>query len=145
MTRIFLLTVSNQYNGYNLILRRMALKFHVCQAQRRQRKIKNILFHTATATQTSNQTNATRTTKTATSTWVLRQPKFWSIHIQISTNFKKFVLNQFCKFHPSPICTFRRCRKTCTWLDEQFRTFHPSLHESVTNVLQFYNIPNRKW
>ena len=64
----------------------------------------------------------------------LRQRKFWSIHIQILTNFKKFIFKQFRTFHPSPICTFHRSRKTCTWLDEQFRTFHPSLHESVTQI-----------
>ena len=53
----------------------------------------------------------------------------------ISTNFKKFIFNQFRTFHPSPICAFHQSRKTCTWLDEQFRTFHPSLHESVTLYL----------
>ena len=63
----------------------------------------------------------------------LRQHKFWSIHIQILNNFKKIIFKQFCTFHPSPICTFHRSQKTCTWLDEQFRTFHPSLHESVTS------------
>ena len=61
----------------------------------------------------------------------LRQRKFWSIHIQILTNFKKIIFKQFRTFHPSPICTFHRSRKTCTWLDKQFRTFHPSLHESA--------------
>ena len=35
-------------------------------------------------------------------------------------------------FHSSLICRFHQSRKTCRWLDEQFRTFHPSLHESVT-------------
>ena len=94
--------------------------------------------------QTANQTNTTQTTKTTTSMCVspltqslllqLRQRKFWSIHIQISTNFKKFIFNQFRTFHASPICAFHRSRKICTWLDEQFRTFHPSLHESVTRV-----------
>ena len=34
----------------------------------------------------------------------LRQRNFWSIHIQISTNLKKFVFNQFYTFHPPPIC-----------------------------------------
>ena len=63
----------------------------------------------------------------------LRQRKFWSIHIHTSTNFKKFIFNQFRTFHSSPICTFHQSRKTCTWLDEQFCTFHLSLHESVTS------------
>ena len=49
--------------------------------------------------------------------------------------------NQFEKIRIQPIlyissttnlCTLHRCGKTYAWLDEQFRTFHPSLHESVT-------------
>ena len=94
--------------------------------------------------QTTNQTNTAQTAKTTASVWVspltqslllqLRQRKFWSIHIQISTSFKKFIFNQFRTFHASPISAFHRSRKTCTWLDEQFRTFHPSLHEPVTRV-----------
>ena len=66
----------------------------------------------------------------------LRKRKFWSTYIQILTNFKKFIFKQFRTFHPSPICTFHRSRKTCTWLDEQFRTFHLSLHESVTKIIR---------
>ena len=61
----------------------------------------------------------------------LRQRKFWSIHIQILTNFKIFIFKQFRTFRPSPICTFHRSRKICTCIDEQFCTFHRSLHESV--------------
>ena len=105
----------------------------------RRRMQPNFMNHTY---QTTNQTNTTQTTKTTTSMWVslltqslllqLRQRKFRSIHIQISTNFKKFIFNQFRTFHASLICAFHRSRKTCTWLDEQFRTFHPSLHESIT-------------
>ena len=75
--------------------------------------------------QTTNQANTTPTTKTTTinvgfttnTKFVLlqlRQRKFWSIHTHISTNFKKFVFNQFRTFHPSPICTFHRSRKICT-------------------------------
>ena len=74
----------------------------------------------------------------------LRQRNFWSIHIQISTNLKKFVFNQFHTFHPPPICTLHRCRKTCAWLDEQFRTFHPSLHESVTVFDTNSSLPKAK-
>ena len=127
---------------------------HVYQAQRRQRKIKDNLFHTATATYTAqfyesyiannnpnkhnpnnqnNDINAGFTTNTKFLLLQLRQRKFWSINIHISTNFKKLIFNQFRTFHPSPICTFHQSRKTCTWFDEQFRTFHPSLHESVTS------------
>ena len=85
----------------------------------------------------NNQTNDINVGFTTTTKFVLlqlRQHKFWSIHIQIFTNFKKLIFKQFRTFHPSPICTFHRSRKTCTWLDEQFRTFHPSLHESVAKL-----------
>ena len=82
----------------------------------------------------NNDINVGFTTNTKFVLLQLRQRKFWSIHIQISTNFKKFIFNQFRTFHASPICAFHRSRKICTWLDEQFRTFHPSLHESVTRV-----------
>ena len=102
----------------------------------------NFINHTY---QTKNQTNTTQTTKATTSMWAspltqslllqLRQHKFWSIHIQISINFKKFIFNRFRIFHASPICAFRRSWKTCTWLDEQFRTFHQSLHESITHCV----------
>ena len=50
----------------------------------------------------------------------------------ISTNFKKFIFNQFRTFHPSSICTFHQSWKTCTWFD-------PSLHESVTLYLLTQN------
>ena len=80
----------------------------------------------------NNDINVGFTTNTKFVLLQLRQCKFWSIHTHIATNFKKFKFNQFGTFHPSPICTFHWSRKTCTWLDEQFRTFHPSLHESVT-------------
>ena len=44
-----------------------------------------------------------------------------------SANFVHFIHHEFCIFHRSP--------KFCTWLAEQFPTFHPSLHESVTQIL----------
>ena len=84
----------------------------------------------------NNDINVGFTTNTKFVLLQLRQRKFWSIHIQISTNFKKFTFNQFRTFHASPICTFHHSLKTCTWLDEQFRTFHPSLHESVTDLFE---------
>ena len=80
----------------------------------------------------NNGINVGFTTNTKFVLLQLRQRKFWNIHIQISTNLKKLTFNQFRTFHASPICTFHHSRKTCTWLDEQFRTFHPSLQESVT-------------
>ena len=55
-------------------------------------------------------------------------------HTTICTCLSNFVVNfihsihhQFCALHRSP--------KFCTWLADQFRTFHPSLHESVTPVI----------
>ena len=39
-----------------------------------------------------------------------------------AVNFVHFIHHQFCTLH--------RSQKTCAWLAEQFRTFHPFLHES---------------
>ena len=93
--------------------------------------------------QTKNQTNTTQTTKTTTSMWVSPLTQSLYFYNWDNANFgvfifkfqpilKKFICNQFRTFYPSPIYTFHRSRKTCTWLDEQFRTFHPSLHEFFT-------------
>ena len=111
----------------------------------------HILIHTAATTYTTqfyesyipnnnpnnqnNDINVGFTTNTKFVLLQLRQRKFWGIHTHISTNFKKFIFNQSRTFHPSPICTFHWSRKTCTWLDEQFHTFHPSLYESITSCL----------
>ena len=83
----------------------MAQEIFSIKAQRRQRKIKNILFYTATTTYTTqfyesyipnNQTykhnpnnqnnhiNVGFTTNTKFMLLQLRQCKFWSIHIQTS-------------------------------------------------------------
>ena len=99
-------------------------KCHVYQAQWRQPKIKNILFHTATTTYATqfyesyipnnkpnkhnptnqnNDINVGFTTNTKFVLLQLRQRKLWSIHIHISTSFKKFIFNQFRTFRPSPI------------------------------------------
>ena len=58
----------------------------------------------------------------------LRHRNFRIIHIEISQCIDQFRAFQF---HPSPICTLHRFQKPCTWLDEPFRTFLPSLNESV--------------
>ena len=134
------------------------------QAQRRQPKIKDI--HTAKTTYTTqfyqsyiannkpnkhnpnnqnNDINVGFTTNTKFVLLQLRQRIFWNIHIQILTNFKKFIFKQFRTFHPSPICTFHRPRKTCAWLDEQFRTYHPSLHESVALLNEREFRSNSPW
>ena len=53
MAVIYLLTVSKQYNTYNLILRLMAKGVSCIPSKRRQRKINNILCHTTMATYTT--------------------------------------------------------------------------------------------
>ena len=189
MTRIFLPTLSNQYNAYNLIYNLWQRTFKGQQKQRKQLTIiddKNIFTYSFQPIQRLqpnfkiegirnfiynkhngdkaklrlfslkpqrqriqsnfmnypyqsmshniglykyNQSNDIKvgfTTRTKFMLLQLRQRNFWSIHIQILQ-----LIDQYCSFHPSPICTLHRSRKTCTWLDEQFRTFHPSLHESV--------------
>ena len=54
----------------------------------------------------------------------------------------KFFNKSFRTFHPSPICTLNQSLKTSTWLDEQFGTFHPSLHESVTHPYCLHSHPD---
>ena len=56
----------------------------------------------------NNDTDVGFTTNTKFVLFQLRQRKFWSIHIQILTNFKIFIFKQFRTFHPSLICTFHR-------------------------------------
>ena len=116
----------------------------------RRRIQSNFMNHTY---QTTNQTNTTQTTKTTTSTWVSPITQILCSYNWDNANFgvfifkfqpisKKFIFNQFRKFHPSPICTFHRSWKTCTWLDEQFCTFHSSIHESVTHLQPCARIEN---
>ena len=116
----------------------------------RRRIQSNFMNHTY---QTTNQTNTTQTTKTTTSTWVSPLTQSLCSYNWDNANFgvfifkfqpisKKFIFNQFRKFHPSPICTFHRSWKTCTWLDEQFCTFHSSIHESVTHLQPCARIEN---
>ena len=77
----------------------------------------------------NNSINVGFTTNTKFVLLQLRQRKFWSIHIQISTSFKKFIFNHFRTCHPSPICKLHHSRKTCTWPDEKFCTFiHPYMN-----------------
>ena len=116
MTRIFLLTVSNQYNAYNLILRLkkfMYTKHNGDNAKlrifsfipQRQRIQPNFINHTYNQNEpTNNQNNHINvgfTTNTKFMLLQLWQRKFWSIHIQtsqISTNFVHFIHHQFCTF-----------------------------------------------
>ena len=87
--------------------------------------------------QTTKHKNTTRTPKTTISMWVLLLTQSlcscnWDTRnsgvfifklCSKSTNFVHFIHHQFFALHLSP--------KTCTWLAEQFCTFHPSLPESV--------------
>ena len=93
-----------------------------------QRIQPNFMNHTY---QTTKQTNTTRTTKTITSVWVspltqsyANSEVFIFKFCNKSTNFIHFTHHQLVHFINPP--------KTCTWLDEQFCTFHLSLNESVT-------------
>ena len=101
MTRIFLLTVSNQYNAYNLILRlkkfmytkhngdnaKLRIFSFIPQRQRIQPKFMNDRIKTFIHTkQLNTHTHTTRTTK------------FCSIHIQTPQE-----IGRFRTFHPSQI------------------------------------------
>ena len=120
-------------NGYNLKLRIFSF---IPQRRRIQPNFINDTY------QTTNQTSTTQTTKTATSTWVSPQHKICALTTEtaqiLEYSYSNF--NQFQKIHIQPIsyisCITNLCissiPKTCTCIDEQFRTFHPSLHESVT-------------
>ena len=112
MARIFLLTVSNQYNAYNLILRLYATRnvmytkrngdspklriFSFIPQQRRMQP--NFMNHTY---QTTNQTNTTQTTKTTTSTWVSPLTQFCTLTTEkmqiLEYSYSDF--NQFQKIH----------------------------------------------
>ena len=77
----------------------------------------------------NNDINVGFTTNTKFVLLQLRQRKFWSIHIQISTNFKKFIFNQFRTFHAWPICAFHRSRKPVRVLMNNFVHFiHPYMN-----------------
>ena len=85
----------------------------------------------------------------------LRQREFWGIqnfaikqqhkqlnqitiyatvqHTTICTCLSNFLVN-FVHFIHHQFCTLHRSQKFCTWLADQFRTFHSHLHESVTKL-----------
>ena len=56
------------------------------------------------------------------------------VHESVDVNFVASsvhcIHHQFCTLH-------HRSVKTSAWLAEHFRTFHPSLHESITKVTNF--------
>ena len=89
--------------------------------------------------QTTKQTNLTRTTKTTTSAWVSPLTQSLCSYNGDNTNSGVFIFNfrnkstNFVHFIHHQFVHFIDPLKTCTRLDEQFRTFHPSLHESVTD------------
>ena len=117
-----------KHNGDNAKLRIFSF---IPQRQRIQPNFINRTY------QTTKHTNTTRTTKTTTSTWISPLAQSLCSYNWDNAN-SEVLIFKLCKYRPishispSPICTVHRSRKTCTWLDEQFRTFHPSLHESVT-------------
>ena len=67
----------------------------------------------------------------------LRQRKFWSIHIQISINFKKFNFNQFRTFHASPISAFHWSQKPARGLMKNFVHFiHPYMNTLPNSMVE---------
>ena len=135
---VFILIHTTEYNGDNP---KLSIFSFIPQRRRIQ---PNFMNHTY---QTTTQTNTTQTTKTTTSTWVSPLTQSLCSYNWDNANSGVFILtfqpisknsystNLVHLFHPSPICTFHWSRKTCTWLDEQFHTFHPSLYESITSCL----------
>ena len=132
MTRIFLHTVSNQYNAYNLILRLMAweiasipnttednTKLQIFSLiSQRQRIQSNFMNHTyQTSKQTNKQTNTTQTTKTTTSTWVL--PLTQSLCSYYSDNAN------------SGVFTFRFCNKSINFVHFIYHQFVPFINAKI--------------
>ena len=133
-------------------LRLMAKGISCIPSKRRQRKINNILNHTAAATYTtefyesyipknqtykhnsindSNDINVDFITNSKFMLLQLRQCKFNSgvFIFKLCNNLTKlvhFMHHQFCTFHRSPHIS--------TLLDGPLRIFHSSLHESVTII-----------
>ena len=87
----------------------------------------------------NNDINVGFTTNTKFVLLQLRQRKFWSIHIQISTNLKKFKFNQFCTFHASPISAFHRSRKSVRGLMNNFVHFiHPYMNLLPNSMVESF-------
>ena len=125
------------HNGDNAKLR---IFFFIPQRQRVQPNFMNHPY------QTTNQTNATRTTKTTTSTWVSPLTKSLCSYNWDNANSGVFIFKthnistNFVHFIHTNLCTSSFPKNLWTIDDEQFRTFHPSLHESVTGCLKCQNI-----
>ena len=62
------------------------------------------------------------------------------VHSIDTQNFVLGLLGNLAHFIHHKFCTFHRYPKFCAWLTEQFRTFHPSLHESVTLLFLHDNV-----
>ena len=90
-----------------------------------QRRIQpNFMNHTY---QTTNQTNTTQTTKTTTSTWVSPPTQSLCSNNWDNANSGVFIF----KFQPFLKTSYST--NFVHFILQQFRAFHPSLHESVTS------------
>ena len=114
-----------KYIGDNTKLRIFSF---IPQQERIQPNFRNRTYRTA------KHTNTTRTTKTTTSTWVSAlTPSLcsynWETTKTLEHSYSNFAINRPISYISS---TVHQSRKTYMWLQEQFRTFHLYLHESVT-------------
>ena len=124
-----------KHNGDNAKLRIFSF---IPQRQRIQHNFMNGSIRTFIHTKELN-TRTNWTTKTTTSTWVslvTQSLRSFNWHNVDSAVFifklcKKLV--DFVHFIHHKIWTFHWPPTICTWLVEQFRTFHPFRHESVTS------------
>ena len=128
----------SKHNGDNAKLKIFSF---IRQQQRIQPNFMNDSIRTFVHTNQLKNTCTTRTTKTTTSTWIslvtqilysynwdnANSPVSLFKLCQKLADFIHFINHKFCTFHWTP--------KICTWIAEQFRTFHSSLHESITLFL----------
>ena len=125
------------YSKHNEDNSKLILFSFIPQQKRIQPKFMNDNIRTYTY-QTTKHTHTTRTTKTTTSTWISLVTQSLCSYNWDNANSAVFIfklckkLADFVHFIHHKFCTFHWPPKICTWLAEQFRTFHPSLHESVT-------------
>ena len=154
MTRIFLLTVSNQYNAYNLILRLkkfMYTKHNGDNAKlrifsfipQRQRIQPNFMNHTY---QTTKHTNTTRTTKTTTSTLVSPLTQSLCSYNRGNANLGVFIfklhnkLSNFVHFIHHQFKQFINPEKPVRSLMNNFVHFiHPYMNPLPKRLLLFYS------
>ena len=111
-----------KHNGDNAELRIFSF------IPQRQRLQPNFIYLTY---QTTKYTNTTRTTKTTTSTWFSPLTESLCSYNWDNANSGVFIF-KLRKYRPvsyfihHQFYTFHRSPNICTWLAQQFRTFHPS-------------------